>query len=378
MNTEAHLIQKRHHLHAHPELSGNEAETAKQLVQWLKQYKPHELNENIGGHGILLQYEGSEDGPTILFRADIDALPIQEINNFSYKSTVPKVAHKCGHDGHAIILLALAEKLSKNRPQKGSVCLLFQPAEETGEGAEAVMQDPRFASVKPDFVFALHNLPSYPLHEVVIKHQSFTAAVTSLTFKLHGKTAHAAEPENGINPALAISEILNQANELSNNKPEQQDFRLLTPIHVDMGSIDYGISAGYGEVRFTLRTWTEEKLNHLKEQLLRLVEETAGKHNIHLEAEESHHFAANRNHPDAVEAIERAASDNGLSLTSRPFPFKWGEDFGLFTQEYKGAMFGLGSGEDCPALHNPDYDFPDALISSGASMFFSIAQEFTS
>lgn len=363
----------RKHLHAHPELSGNEFHTAKKIVEFISCYHPTKIIENIGGTGVLVIYDFGNGGKTILFRAELDALPIYEVNKFEHRSTVKNVSHKCGHDGHATILLGLAKRFSEKPFPKGKIILLFQPAEETGAGAEAVLDDPKFKTINPDYVFALHNLPGFPMHQIVVREGSFTAAVKSITIKLFGKTAHAGEPENGINPALAIAALLKNTVALSNNKPELTDFTIVTPINVNMGSVDFGISAGYGEIRLTIRTWTEERLDLLTQKIKDIIYSIAKEYNLKTEIGISHHFAANKNDSEAVNIICQSATENQLSLHHKPTPFKWGEDFGLFTQKFNGAMFGIGAGKTTPALHNPDYDFPDEIISTGVDMMYRIA-----
>ena len=366
------LTAIRRELHAHPEVSGQEYETAKRIVRFLQQYQPDEIIEGLGGTGVAAIFNGKKEGPSILFRAELDALSIEEVNTFEHRSQIEGVSHKCGHDGHMTCLLGLAKKLGQERPDKGRAILLFQPAEEVGAGAQAVLDDKKFEAIHPDFVFAFHNLPGYPLNQIVVREGAFTAAVTSIIIRLRGKTAHAAEPEHGHNPALAIAEILTQMDGLSNNEPDRDDFVVITPIHVEMGKIYYGISAGYGEVRLTLRTWTQDELEKLKEKVVQIIQTTAERHHLRPEFEWTHFFHANENGSHSVQLIRQAAAANGLALTERARPFKWGEDFGLFTQKFKGAMFGIGSGEDSPALHNPDYDFPDEMIPVGVAMFFEI------
>jgi amidohydrolase len=134
-----HLIKFRHELHRHPEVSGQEQQTAERIKNYLLPLQPDELLTDVGGHGIVATFDSGKSGPTLLFRAELDALPIQEINTFEYGSSVAGVSHKCGHDGHTTTLCGLAESLAKNRPQRGKVHLLFQPAEETSIGAAAVL-----------------------------------------------------------------------------------------------------------------------------------------------------------------------------------------------------------------------------------------------
>lgn len=362
-------------LHAHPELSGFEHQTAKKIVAYLSHYMPSAIIENVGGAGVLVLFNFEKDGPTVLFRAELDALPIHEVNTFQHRSKHEKISHKCGHDGHATILIALAKKLSENPFSKGKIALLFQPAEEIGTGAKAVLNDSKFKHIHPNYVFALHNLPGYPMHQIVIKEGAFTASVKSVTIKLFGKTSHAAEPEHGINPSLAISEILQLTNALSNENKNTSKFAVVTPVHVLMGSSDFGISAGYAEMRFTIRTWTEDQLNILTQKINSLVVTVAKKHQLKTDVSYSHHFAANTNNSEAVNIIHQSATTEGFTITQKQIPFKWGEDFGLFTHKYKGAMFGLGAGENTPALHNPDYDFPDEIITTGATIMYQIASK---
>ncbi len=367
------LISLRKQLHLNPELSGQEIQTARRVVAYLKDCNPSEIIERVGGFGVVAIFDSGKPGPSIMFRADLDALPIQEVNTFAHSSKTEGVSHKCGHDGHTCVVLGLAGMLSDNPPKRGKVVLLFQPAEEDGMGAKAVLSDPRFQAIRPDYIFAFHNLPGYPLHQVVLRRGSFTSAVKSIIIKLKGKTAHAAEPEFGINPALPISEILQYAALLSNNEPERADFTLITPVHIAMGEIAYGISAGHGELRLTIRSWTQQQMDELAQQLVVGIQQIAEKHGIEITYSWTHEFSANKNNDQAIDMLETAAGELALDVLHRSTPFKWGEDFGLFTQHYNGAMFGIGSGEKCPALHNPDYDFPDEIMATGILMFHQIS-----
>ncbi|MEM7549630.1 MAG: amidohydrolase [Bacteroidota bacterium] len=371
------LTAFRKELHQNPELSGKEFETQKCIIEFLSNFHPNRLDK-IAKTGVMAIYEGEEEGKCILVRGDIDALPIQEINEFDHKSKKTNVSHKCGHDGHTTILCGVAQLLNEQGLKRGKVVLVFQPAEENGEGAKAVIDDPLFKDIKPDFVFALHNLPSYPLNQIVYRNGSFNASVKSIIIKLHGKTAHAAEPEMGTNPANAISELIQALKEFVNPELEDKNFALLTPIRIDMGELAYGVSAGYGELHYTLRTWGNNTMEVLQKRVEASVKNTAEHFSLKVEISWLQEFYANQNDQEVVDLIIEAARLNNLEFHEREVPFKWGEDFGLFTDRYKGAMFGIGSGEDCPALHNPDYDFPDAIIESGVKMFrtlIELAQE---
>jgi amidohydrolase len=369
------VIQLRQELHKHPEVSGKETKTAKRVLNFLSKYEPNQLITNIGGNGILAIYKGKEVGKTILFRCELDALPIQEINSFDYKSVYEGVSHKCGHDGHMAILCGMAKVLHENPLKKGTVMLLFQPAEEDGNGAKRVLNDSHFNTIQPDFAFALHNIPGYKKHQIVIKNNTFTCAVNSMIIQLEGKTAHAGEPENGINPALAIAEITTFFNSKINTDVASKEYCLITPIHITMGEKAYGVSAGYGEIHFTIRSNSNAQMKIIETNLEEKVVEIASKYKLTTKINWTESFQANENNSEAANFIRDAASTLNLDILEKALPFTFGEDFGLFTQKYKGAMLGLGSGENTPALHNPDYDFPDEIIETGINLFHQITKE---
>lgn len=371
--TPEELQEIRRYLHRNPELSNQEKKTQKKLRSWLEEFS-HDGLHDVGDTGLLVFFKGKEKGKKILLRTDMDALPIQEINDFEYRSSVEGVSHKCGHDGHITIMLGVAAYLSEQRPERGAVCLLFQPAEENGTGARAVIEDKNF-TFEPQHVFALHNLPGYKKGNIVCKKGAFTAAAKSVIFRLNGKTSHAAEPEKGINPDMAVSEILRLTEKLSVRDTSSPDFRLITTVHVHLGEKAYGISAGYAEVHFTLRSWDNETMEKLEKELTEEVKKISGKYKLKQEEEWLQVFFANVNEEKAYEIIKESAEENGLSFEERKEPFKWGEDFGLFTEKYSGAMFGIGAGENTPALHNPDYDFPDEIIPEAVEVFKTIIKK---
>ena len=371
------LIRLRHKLHQHPEVSGNEKETAKCILSFLSKYPPQEIISNLGGQGIVAIYKGKEAGKSILFRCELDALPIQEINSFDYKSINKGVSHKCGHDGHMTILCGLAKTLYEKPLEKGTILLLFQPAEEDGNGAKNVIIDPKFATIKPDFVFALHNLPGYKKHQVVVKENTFTCAVNSIIIELQGKTSHAGEPENGINPALAIAEIISAFNSKINTDLTSDAYCLVTPIHINMGEKAYGVSAGYGEIHFTIRSNNNDQMKIIEKEFAKYVLQITSKFKLDTKISWTQSFHANENNTEAINYVRKASSQLNLNILEKELPFTFGEDFGIFTQHFKGAMFGIGSGENTPSLHNPDYDFPDELIPTGTQLFHQIIKEVT-
>ena len=364
------FIQFRRELHQFPEVSGQEIKTQQRIKAFVCLFNPVAI-QAVGGTGLLLQYGLDDAGPVTLIRADIDALPIQETNTFDYRSQNEGVSHKCGHDGHTAILARLASLLAENFVAKGRVYLLFQPAEETGKGAEAVLNDPAFAAICPDRVFALHNLPGYRQGTIVCKPGSFTASVLSLIITYTGKVSHAAEPEKGLNPAYVMAEFMLRTQLLQHPDPQSEEFALITPVFITLGEKSYGISAGYGEIHLTLRTRNVNRMEALTEQLLTLLATVAGR-SIDVTTRYTEAFFASENDNLAFEQVRESALTLGYTFIEKQDPFKWGEDFGLFTQRYAGAMFGIGNGEDSPALHNDTYDFDDALIEPAAQLFLEL------
>ncbi|MBC3788246.1 amidohydrolase [Spirosoma utsteinense] len=367
------FIQFRRELHQFPDLSGQEVDTRHRIKAFVSQFAPSRMTD-VAGTGLLLQYGQDAPGPVTLIRADIDALPIQEVNTFAHRSQYEGVSHKCGHDGHAAILARLASLLAENPIMKGRVYLVFQPAEETGQGAAAVLNDPAFAEIRPDRAFALHNLPGYEQGVIVCKPGPFTPSVLSMIVTFTGYVSHSAEPENGLNPAYAMADFMLKARQAQQPDPASDDFALITPVYTTMGERSYGISAGYGEVHLTLRTQNAGRMDALTTDLLAIVSKLSAESGLVVAVSYTDAFFANENDEKAVEQIRASARMRGYDFIEKQEPFKWGEDFGLFTQTYKGAMFGIGNGIDSPALHNNDYDFNDALIEPAARLFLDLIE----
>jgi len=366
------IIKLRQELHSKPELSNFEYETSKIIKEFIGKHNPTEIIEGIGGTGIAAVYEFSKKGKTVTIRCELDALPIQEENQMHYRSINPKVSHKCGHDGHMAIVSSLVYWLKKEELKRGRVILLFQPAEETGEGAARMLQDEKFKQLKTDYVFALHNIPKEPLNSIIVMESGFSAEVLSVAIQLKGKESHASEPENGTNPALCISQIISSISKLNITNPNDKSFALLTPIHINLGQKSYGISPDKGELHYTMRTWNREKMQELKLEVTKILEEASKEHGLKSKLDWLEYFPASKNDTESNSYVKLAAKENKFKLIERPNPFKFGEDFGWFSRTYKTAMFGLGAGLSSPALHNADYDFPDEIIDTGFLMFKSI------
>jgi len=361
-------------LHQNPELSGFEVQTAERLINFIKSHCDAQIISGIGGNGFVAVFNFHEKGPTIGFRCELDALPIHEENTFNHRSKVDGVSHKCGHDGHMAIVTGLLFWIKEKTFKSGKIVLIFQPAEETGKGAFKMLNDSRFKQLKLDYIFALHNIPGEPLHSILITEPGFSAEVQSLSITIKGKKSHAAEPENGLNPALGISHIIQELTKLNHTNSESKNFAIVTPIHIVMGEKAYGISPEHAELYYTIRTWDGQMMTQIKEALLTIIKTLCESYKLKFTIDWFEYFPATHNDHECNEYIKKAVDLLNLKVQHRPQPFRFGEDFGWFSSAYKTAMFGIGSGIDSPALHHANYDFPDAIIKTGIAMYTSLIE----
>lgn len=369
MNTK--LIQLRHDLHKHPELSNQEYQTAKRLENYINPFEPYEVLP-VGSTGRLFVFKGKEKGKTSIFRTDMDAIPTQEKNQLSYQSSSDGIMHACGHDGHMTILCGLAQYISTNLPQKGTVILLFQPAEECEQGAKDVVNHHNFIQYKPDYIFGLHNIPGEEKNKILIKDGSFTAASKGMSIFLQGKSSHAAEPDLGNSPASAISKLISTFHQIIAKKEQFSALTLLTIVHIKMGEIAFGTNPGDAEIHLTLRAFENDDMTKLTQLVELNLDQICKKENLSYHFTYCEEFPATVNHPKAVQLIREAALKKKLSIETIKFPYKWSEDFAYYTQKYEGAFFGLGAGKNHAALHHNNYDFPDDILQTGIDLFSEI------
>jgi amidohydrolase len=309
--------------------------------------------------------------------------------------------HGCGHDGHTAIIAGLAPFLSSLRIKyendtslNADVVLLFQPAEETGAGALSMVRDERYASfengimTRVNAAFALHNLPGYDRSTVLVKKGTFASASKGVRIELRGETSHAAQPEFGRSPASALASIIKDLEQLAQlgrerKLPRYKDFILLTVVHAHLGTeqVAYGVTPGEARVMVTVRSYLDEDMDVLIQDVRKIVKDACIEKGIEHEITFSDEFFATRNEEEStpndqslIEMVRQAAVENNLKIQDMSEPFRWSEDFGNF--QFKGSTyFGLGSGKSHPSLHNDDYDFPDDLLEPGLRMFARLAEQ---
>lgn len=343
----------RHDLHNHPGISGDEWYAHNLISSQLQECHPDKIYTNVGGFGIIAVWGTEASRPTIAIRGDIDALPI---------------GHRCGHDGHTAILLQLARLITEQGfPSDRNAILIFQPEEETGSGSQKILDSGILQQYNIRAIYGLHNLPGFPLGTVVLNRHTFAAASSGVIYHLTGRATHASTPEKGLNPGLAVAEIIQQLVRL-NSQPDAlgDDFYQTTLICVRLGEEAFGTSAGDAEVMFTLRAYTNDAMEHLLNNANSLVGEIASRHHLVLSHTLREPFCATENYSDHVEHIEEYCGCRSQYILT---PFRWSEDFANYLLHFPGAMFGIGSGEHHVELHHPDYDFPDGLILPSAQVF---------
>ena len=356
-------VALRRRLHGHAEVSDGEARTADLIARYLAEREPEEMATGVGGHGVLAAWRGAAPGPTLLIRCELDALPIPEGDRL--------VSHRCGHDGHMAIVAGMADRLRARPPASGRVVLAFQPAEETGAGAARLVAAPEFERFRPDLAFALHNLPGKPLGHVILREGAFASASVGLRVTLTGRSAHAGEPHHGHSPALAMARIVEDLSRWTD--PDWREGTLITVVGARLGRGAFGTSPDHAEVSATLRAWADGELAALVQQVRQRIARVAQEHALPLSWEEVEPFPATINDAGCVDQVRAAARQAGLRVEELPHAHPWSEDFGQFRGVCPIALFGLGAGVDQPTLHDPDYEFPDALIGPGVAVFSGIA-----
>ena len=373
------LKRVRQKLHSMPEISGSEKKTAAYISEKLKEAGADRILEGLGGHGIIAFFDGDQPnaGKTVMIRAELDGLAIDEGNDFEYHSENPGRMHACGHDGHMAIVLGVARWLNDNRPEKGRVLLLFQSAEETGEGAGQMLSDPAFEKLEIDRAIALHNLPGYKKHSIYIRNKTFALASVGIKISFSGTSSHAAYPEQGINPSVAISELIQELEKIKTKLDADDKFRVLTITYIKVGEHAFGVSPGYGEMGITIRAEMDTTIDRLIIDVEQAINRVKKSFKGSIDYEKKEPFAATVNDKTGVEQLQSVAEHLNMELEKLDSPIAWSEDFGKFRKKCPITLFGLGSGEQTPPLHSENYDFDDDLIPAGVSIFCEWIKEQT-
>ena len=352
----------RHELHEFPELSMNEKETKRKLMNFLEENTRLAVID-CGKWFYASRYVEGTKG--IAFRADMDALPMEEFIKIPYASKNPGVSHKCGHDGHCAALCGLGLELDAMNINR-SVYLIFQHAEEIGQGARECSNFLRERSISEIYTF--HNWSGWPEKSIVVREGLCQCSSAGLTIKFTGRTSHASEPEKGINPAFAIAKIISEIENLT-----QKNKKILcTVVNIKLGEKNFGISPGEGEISLTLRAEREEDMRIFRNAAVNLAERLGYENNLRVEIEGHDYFPETLSDARCVKKINEAAEKLDLKIIDMPDAIRASEDFGFYTKLIHGAIFYIGNGEDYPEIHTPEYDFNDEILETAVNIFLKI------
>lgn len=362
-------VELRHELHAHPELSNQEKETKRRLMDFLRTHSTRLELADRGRWFYAVCRAGSER-PSIAFRADFDAIPVEDRCGKPYVSQNPGVGHKCGHDGHSAALAALALEIDRDGADK-NVYFLFQHAEETGDGAKecvALLEEERI-----DEIYAFHNRPGYPLGQVRVLDGTVYCASEGMILSFLGTPSHASLPELGRNPAYAIAELVCALPGLT-DPASHRGLVLATVIQIDVGEPAFGVQASRGRLLLTIRGQYEEELAALRDAVRALAEQKAARDGLELQISFQDVFPATVSHAANNEKLRRCCRELGLDCVQMPEPFRSSEDFGWYTKRIPGAFFEIGGGPGTD-LHTADMDFNDEIIPIAVSLYRRILAE---
>lgn len=361
------IKELRHELHAWPELSMEETETKERLKKFLRENTSLEIEDR--GHWFYAYYpsKNPQAEPTA-FRADMDALPMEEADGIPYGSKNPGVCHKCGHDGHCAALAGLALEVDQEGADR-PVYFIFQHAEEIGGGGEECAE---FLTEKNiGRVFAYHNMSGYPKHSIVIKPGVAQCTSKGFTVSMKGLPAHASQPENGKNPSAALARLITFLEEMD-LETGYDGLVLNTVVGAVSGGKNFGIAASAGSVFMTLRADYERDMARLENAVRAKAEELAEQYGLKLSFGEQDFFPETKNDDGCLQMVKQAAETLGLPLIELPKAFRGSEDFGYYLKKCPGAIFYIGNGETYPPLHTEMYDFNDEILETAADMFFSL------
>ncbi len=343
----------RHELNRNAEVSGEETNTKEILMAFLKKHTKHLEIVDCGDFFYAKHIENGSK-PSIALRCDYDALPVIEGG----------AKHLCGHDGHATQMCYVACMLDEMEVDR-NVFLIFQPEEETGQGAKKCCKI--FDLEKIDYVFGMHNLPGFEEGVVYCIHDTFALASKGVTLSFVGKPTHAAYPELGVNPSEVVAKVLLKVQEW--NAKETKQLTLCTVIGVHMGDRNFGKAAERAKVYLTMRAETDEDLEEMDRCIVGYAKDLATKEGLAFSVDVQDAFPSVINTNACVDWL--LDFEHGKVLDE---PMRWSEDFGHYLHYAKGCFFGVGAGVDHPGLHTECYDYNDAILEVSGKVFLDIVK----
>ncbi|MBV8121525.1 MAG: amidohydrolase [Alphaproteobacteria bacterium] len=372
------LTAIRRDIHAHPELAFAEHRTADLVAAKLAEFGV-EVHRGLAGTGVIGTIRCGNSPAAIGLRADMDALPIQEINDFAHRSKEDGKMHACGHDGHTTMLLGAAKYLAKTRDFHGTVHLIFQPAEEGGGGGRVMVEEGLFDKFPCDAVFALHNKPGIPIGQIAAKSGSLLAASDRWDIRIKGHGTHAAHPHLGLDPFVVGAEIVLALQTIVSRTVDPLDSAVVSVGFMRGGSAYNAIPDGL-HIGGTARSFRPQVQDAIERRIGDIARGAALAHGAEAEVSYRRSYPPTINHAAETEFAAAVAAEicGPHNVLRNVAPSMGGEDFSFMLNKRPGAMLWLGNGPgegDC-FLHNARYDFNDAAIPIGASFLARLAERF--
>ncbi|MDO4377683.1 MAG: M20/M25/M40 family metallo-hydrolase [Erysipelotrichia bacterium] len=358
MTTVNNIYELRKNLHNIPEKSFEELKTMNLLIEFIAKNTTFTIVKKDKWFYAYKKSTRPLKKP-IALRCDMDGITLSDGDT----------GHYCGHDGHCAIICYVAVLLSRMNVYR-DVYLIFQPAEEIGQGAKLCCQLLEEKEISE--VYGLHNIPGFPLGSILLRKKTFACGSTGLKISYTGKPTHAAYPENGINPTDAFVELINNIKKITSVYKENGRILLATVIGLNLGSEQFGMSAHSGNLNLTIRADEQNIFVNYLSAIKNEARQLAKKYNLKCSIEETDYFPVTENRENCVQKLEDICQKNAWEYIYLTEPMRWSEDFGYYLQKTPGAFFGIGDGENYAQLHTKDYQFPDDIIEKAAKMFTEI------
>ena len=370
----------RRDIHAHPEIAFEEHRTAEIVAEKLKSFGI-EVETGIAGTGVVGTLKRGTGNRSIGLRADLDALLINEANEFEHKSKNPGKMHACGHDGHTVMLLGAAKYLAEQGNFDGTVNFIFQPAEENEGGGKAMIDDGLFDKYPVESVYGMHNIPGMPVASFAIKPGPIMAAFDVFNVKIIGKGGHAAMPQTTIDPIIIGTKIIDAYQSIVSRYIDPQEPAVLSVTQFHAGDA-YNVIPNDIEIKGCTRCFSPKIQKQLEDQMHQITKSICEAYGATYEFEFEHRYPATINSEEEADIAGKVAQsvvgEDRVNLS--PTPGMGSEDFAYMLQEKPGSYIwiGNGDGEGSCMVHNPGYDFNDEILPIGATYWVKMAEEILS
>ncbi|NDK35552.1 M20 aminoacylase family protein [Rhodovulum sulfidophilum] len=371
------LVAFRHDMHRNPELLYDLPRTSARVAEALRAAGVDEVHEGIGRTGVVgvIRGQSNVSGRTIGLRSDMDALPIHEETGADWASTVPGKMHACGHDGHMTMLLGAARHLADSRAFDGTVIVIFQPAEEGGAGAKAMIDDGLFARWPCDEVYGMHNRPGLPVGQFTIAPGPIMASVDEIRITVSGRGGHAGRPHLSVDPMPAAAAVIQAVQAITARSIDPIDSATISLCTIQGGNA-FNVIPTEVTLTGTVRALREEVRDHIEARLAETVAGVAAGFGATGTLDYIRHYPVTVNHEaqtDLAAAAARVVAGDEAVTTDMP-PTLGGEDFSFMLNEVPGALINIGNGPS-QGLHHPRYDFDDEAIGWGCSYWTTLVRQ---